>query len=189
MLVRPRSVQCLSYSGTAALRLQLVIGLTQPFDVLQEAYARRGAPWTFDAEAFVAAVRKIRLQGGASLPSFDHGVGDPVEGDILIDSQQHAVVLVEGNYLLLESEPWVHLRELFDDTWFVDCPLDTAMQRVFERQTAIGLAPDVSRGRIAGNDRPNGELIDASKGAARVLVPSNIPFANGAPSDESIDCS
>lgn len=156
--------------------------------MLQEAYARRGAHWTFDAEAFVAAIRRIRQTGSAFLPSFDHGVGDPIEDDILIDSKHHAVVLVEGNYLFLDSEPWVHLRELFDDAWFVECPLDTAMQRVFARQTAIGLAPEVSRGRIAGNDRPNGELIDASKGAARVLVPSSIPFANGALSDGDIDC-
>eukprot|EP00878_Enallax_costatus_P030854 GHUV01033654.1.p1 GENE.GHUV01033654.1~~GHUV01033654.1.p1 ORF type:complete len:173 (+),score=31.55 GHUV01033654.1:615-1133(+) len=154
----------------------------------QEAYARRGAPWTFDAEAFVAALQRLRQTGRASLPSFDHGVGDPVEDDIIIDSTRHALVIVEGNYLYLDTQPWMQLRDLFDDTWFVDCPLDLAMQRVFERQTAIGLAPEVSRGRIAGNDRPNGELIDASKGAARVVVPSSIPFASGAAGGGSMDC-
>jgi hypothetical protein len=61
---------------------------------LQEAYARRGAPWTFDAQAFVDAIRCIKQQGRVLLPSFDHGVGDPVEGDILIDAAQHGVVLV-----------------------------------------------------------------------------------------------
>lgn len=47
-------------------------------------------------------------------------------------------------------------------------------------QVGIGLPPEESRKRIAGNDRPNGELINASKGAARVLVPSNVPFAQQA---------
>ncbi len=46
----------------------------------------------------------------------------------------HHIVLVEGNYLLLEEQPWRQLRELFDDTWFADCPVDTAMDRVFQRQ-------------------------------------------------------
>ena len=36
------------------------------------------------------------------LPSFDHGVGDPVEGDIVV-GPDHRLVLVEGNYLLLGS--------------------------------------------------------------------------------------
>jgi pantothenate kinase len=62
--------------------------------VPQEAHARRGAPWTFDAEAFVAAVRRISEAGAAVLPSFDHGVGDPKAGDIRIDSSTHRIVLV-----------------------------------------------------------------------------------------------
>jgi len=41
-----------------------------------EAYARRGAHWTFDAAAFVDCVRRIRQEGSALVPSFDHGVGD-----------------------------------------------------------------------------------------------------------------
>ena len=31
-----------------------------------EAHARRGAPWTFDADAFVSAIRHIRAAGGRS---------------------------------------------------------------------------------------------------------------------------
>ena len=67
------------------------------------------------------------------------------------------------------------MRALFDESWFIDCDVDTAMNRVFERQGAIGLEPGVSKGRIAGNDRPNAELIATTKGAATVLVPS-VPF-------------
>jgi hypothetical protein len=39
-------------------------------------------------------VRRLREHGAAVLPSFDHGVGDPVPEDIAIDSTRHAVVLV-----------------------------------------------------------------------------------------------
>eukprot|EP00879_Flechtneria_rotunda_P016976 GHRR01017772.1.p1 GENE.GHRR01017772.1~~GHRR01017772.1.p1 ORF type:complete len:166 (+),score=43.23 GHRR01017772.1:1837-2334(+) len=142
----------------------------------QEAYASRGAPWTFDAEAFVAAAQQIKQTGKASLPSFDHSVGDPTEEDIHTDSGQHAVVIIEGNYLFLDTQPWVQLRDLFTDMWFVECPIDIAMQRVFDRQVAIGLQPEVSKQRIAGNDRPNAELVNASKAPARVVVPSTVPF-------------
>lgn len=143
----------------------------------QEAHARRGAHWTFDARAFVDCVRRVRAEGQAAVPSFDHAVGDPVEGDIRVLTS-HRVVLVEGNYVLLDGAPWDELRRggLLDDTWFVDVPLDVAMERVFRRQTAIGLAPEVSRGRIAGNDRPNAELVLGSRCNARVVVPSDVPF-------------
>ena len=50
------------------------------------------------------------------------------------------------------------------------------MARVFDRQVQIGLAPEISRARIAGNDRPNAELVAATKGAARVVAPSVTPL-------------
>lgn len=74
--------------------------------VMQEAYARRGAPWTFDGRAFVEAIRRIKQQGKAMLPSFDHGVGDPIEDDILIDTQQHSVVLVSAAHLVYSRICW-----------------------------------------------------------------------------------
>lgn len=83
---------------------------------------------------------------------------------------------VEGNYLFLDDEPWCELQQLLDECWFVDIDLDTAMQRVFERQTAIGVTPEQSRVRIATNDRPNGELVRATRHNAQVVVPSDVPF-------------
>jgi pantothenate kinase len=144
----------------------------------QEAYDRRGCPWTFDAEAFVRCVKKAKAfcVEPLSVPSFDHAAGDPCEGDIRIEVH-HSIVLVEGNYVLLDEEPWAALkRDHFDDTWFVDIDIDVAMERVFERQVAIGLEPETSRARIKGNDRLNADLIMRSKAAAKVIVPSSIPF-------------
>mmetsp|Transcript_23524 Transcript_23524/g.51628 ORF Transcript_23524/g.51628 Transcript_23524/m.51628 type:complete len:288 (+) Transcript_23524:173-1036(+) len=142
----------------------------------KEAYARRGAHWTFDAEAFVRCVQQVRDTGCADVPSFDHAVGDPMQGDIKV-LPHHRVVLVEGNYVLLDIAPWDQLKQIFDDTWYVDVDIDVAMDRVFRRQTGNGLDPDVSRGRIRSNDRPNGELIAAaSRSRAAVLVPSSVPF-------------
>lgn len=142
----------------------------QQFEDPQAAFARRGAPWTFDAQAFVDCVRSIRELGDAEVPSFDHGVGDPVQGDIRV-LPSHRVVLVEGNYLLLDEPPWSQLLPLFDETWYVECDVDEAMSRVFARQTGHGVAPEVSRGRISGNDRPNAELVARTSARAERLVP------------------
>lgn len=65
--------------------------------------ARRGAPWTFDAAAFVAALSTLRTTGQLlDAPSFDHRLGDPVRGGASIGPDVVAVI-VEGNYLLIED--------------------------------------------------------------------------------------
>lgn len=136
-----------------------------------EAHARRGAHWTFNAQAYVRCIRQAKETGSASAPSFDHGVGDPVEGDIQV-APSHRLLLSEGNYLLLDLPPWDQLPALFDEIWFVDCDLEDAMRRVYARQTGHGVAPETSRARIAGNDRPNAELIAATRRQASLTVPS-----------------
>lgn len=45
------------------------------FEDPEEAFARRGAVWTFDAERFAATVLKIKQDGQGTVPSFDHGYG------------------------------------------------------------------------------------------------------------------
>ncbi|KAL4429348.1 hypothetical protein ABPG77_005122 [Micractinium sp. CCAP 211/92] len=142
----------------------------------QLAHARRGAEWTFDARAYHDCLATIKREGRGMAPSFDHGVGDPRPADIAVEPH-HRVVLSEGNYLLLPAEPWWQLQELLDDTWYIDCCLEEAMGRVFARQTGNGLAAEVSRWRIAANDRPNAEQIETTRCRAALVVPGNLPLA------------
>jgi pantothenate kinase len=43
---------------------------------------------------------QVRTRNEVLLPSFQHGVGDPVEDNIVV-ATHHTLVLVEGNYLLI----------------------------------------------------------------------------------------
>uniref|UniRef100_A0A1J3D2T5 Phosphoribulokinase/uridine kinase domain-containing protein n=1 Tax=Noccaea caerulescens TaxID=107243 RepID=A0A1J3D2T5_NOCCA len=137
----------------------------------KEAHARRGAPWTFDPALLLNCLKKLRNEGSVYVPSFDHGVGDPVEEDIFV-SLQHKVVIVEGNYVLLEDGSWKDISDMFDDKWFIDVNLDTAMQRVETRHISTGKPPDVAKWRVDYNDRPNAELIMKSKTNADLLIRS-----------------
>ena len=76
----------------------------------EHARARRGAPFTFDADAFVRCVRELRARGCGDVPTFDHAIHDPVPGGCRV-KRSHRVVLIEGNYLLLPDRPWVDLVE------------------------------------------------------------------------------
>ncbi|OEL31185.1 putative uridine kinase [Dichanthelium oligosanthes] len=137
----------------------------------KEAHARRGAPWTFNPSLFLKCLQTLRTEGSVYAPSFDHGVGDPVENDIFV-KPQHKIVIVEGNYLLLEEDAWREIRDLFDEKWFIDIDIDVSMQRVLRRHIATGKEPDVAAWRISYNDRPNAELIMESRKNADLVIRS-----------------
>ncbi|XP_058084980.1 putative uridine kinase C227.14 isoform X2 [Magnolia sinica] len=137
----------------------------------KEAHARRGAPWTFDPARLLRCLNTLRAQGSVYVPSFDHGVGDPVEDDIFV-SLQHEIVIVEGNYLFLDDGIWKEVSSVFDEKWFLEVDIDTAMQRVLKRHISTGKAPDIAKWRIEYNDRPNAELIMKSKGSADIVIRS-----------------
>ncbi|KAK1448772.1 short chain dehydrogenase [Colletotrichum melonis] len=79
-----------------------------------EAIARRGAPWTFDGQAVIDLVRQLRASAGLRpvlAPTFDHKVKDPVSDGFTVDADVQ-VCIVEGNYLLVDDEPWNQIADL-----------------------------------------------------------------------------
>lgn len=101
-----------------------------------ELIARRGAPWTFDAEGCVAAFTDARQNGNASLPIYSRVKSDPVsDGAQLHPSTK--IVLLEGNYLLAwDDERWAPLKtnRVFDETWYIACKsLEEQRERLVKR--------------------------------------------------------
>lgn len=123
-----------------------------------EAHNRRGAPFTFNAARFVNDIVAARHARKGCFPSFDHGTGDPVEDDIHL-TPGHQLVLVEGNYLLLDAEPWHQLRASLDETWFLDVDMATCKERVRQRFLATGRDEATAAFRVEYNDGPNAELV------------------------------
>lgn len=84
-----------------------------------ELLKRRGAPWTFNAQACIRAFREAREKGTAKLPIYDRSVSDPVPDSVCLE-RTHTIVLLEGNYLLAWDDPaWAPLQGIFDETWYV----------------------------------------------------------------------
>lgn len=128
------STQVLPQDGFHYYRSELA-----QFDDPEEAFRRRGAPFTFDAARFVATVRKLHGDGPVLAPLFDHAVKDPVQDDITIDADTD-VVLVEGNYVGLADEPWCQLEALVDELWLVQTSPDLVRERIVRRHLATGVA-------------------------------------------------
>jgi pantothenate kinase len=95
----------------------------QKFEDPETAFRRRGAPFTFDSHRFLELLRNLKqlpvtTAGEPELtllaPSFDHAVKDPVDDAIVVSSKTR-IVIIEGNYTLLNDEPWRQIAELVDD--------------------------------------------------------------------------
>ena len=136
------------------------------------AHARRGAPFTFNAARIVADLTKAKKLGIGSFPDFDHCTGDPIENAITLSDKTPQIVLVEGNYLLLNDAPWCQLREqVFDESWFLYVPLAESNRRVYQRHLKTGLTKEQAQLRVEQNDSRNAELITtvSTKNATKVI--------------------
>ncbi|KAF1846973.1 P-loop containing nucleoside triphosphate hydrolase protein [Cucurbitaria berberidis CBS 394.84] len=133
------------------------------------AFRRRGAPFTFDADAFVDLVRALKTTPVTTnhepelfilAPSFDHAIKDPVQDAITVSSRTR-LVIVEGNYTLLRQSPWNQVADAYDERWFVDAPVKLVKDRLAQRHLAAGIETSAlaAAQRAEENDIPNGELI------------------------------
>ncbi|OQE25219.1 hypothetical protein PENSTE_c006G08142 [Penicillium steckii] len=142
----------------------------------KEAHIRRGAPWTFDVSRFVNFMQKLRdwadntplirdaSQNNTShiltAPTFDHNAKDPVQDGISI-TPDSSIIIVEGNYLLLDEPGWRDLSRLCDYRVFVDTDLNEARDRTAKRHVNAGIEKTLEDGyrRVDSNDYLNGVSI------------------------------
>ena len=131
---------------------------------------RKGAPETFDYAGFAALLKRIRAgEPEVAIPVFDRSMELSRAGASIIGSGVK-FVLVEGNYLLLDEEPWSALSGLFDFSIFVDVPRGELERRLLERWRGHGKSDEDARAWIASNDLPNIERVLARRRQADLVV-------------------
>ncbi|PZO58934.1 MAG: nucleoside/nucleotide kinase family protein [Leifsonia xyli] len=108
-------------------------------------HGRKGAVDTFDADGYVALVRRlVAADTTVWAPDFDRRIDEPVAGSIAVPPTTRLVVS-EGNYLLDDTEPWAALGDLFTETWF--CAVDDGVRvdRLVGRHVRHGRDHDAAR--------------------------------------------
>lgn len=117
--------------------------------------SRKGAPETFDFAGLRVLLQRIRSgEADIAIPLFDRDMELSRAGAAVIGADVR-FVLVEGNYLLLEEDPWRGLVPLFDLTIFVDVDRDELERRLVDRWRKHGRDAKAARAWIDGNDLPN----------------------------------
>jgi pantothenate kinase len=115
---------------------------------------RKGAPDTFDAQGFFHLLRRLRVEDEVAIPLFDRDLEISRAGADIVTKDDRLLV-VEGNYLLLNEAPWPESAPLFDLTVWIDVPEAELDRRLTARWAHYGKTPEQARAWIDGNDMPN----------------------------------
>jgi len=132
---------------------------------------RKGAPDTFDVAAYVNQLAKIRAQDRQPItaPRYDRAASAPVPHAITIGPDV-ALVITEGNYLLLNESPWDTVRPLLDEVWFVEVADAVRVPRLIARHIEFGRSPEEAREWVWRSDEANAVIVATTRDRADVVV-------------------
>ena len=115
----------------------------------------KGAPVTFDLEKLLSAVRRVATGEICGWPAYDRLLHNPVEDAVTVDGD---IVLLEGNYLLLEEDGWRELAACADYTVSISAGEKLLRDRLIDRKIHTGVAEDAAVRFVDFSDMPNVRL-------------------------------
>jgi pantothenate kinase len=147
-------------------------GFHLPNDVLRERgqLGVKGAPETFDGLGFVDLVRRLRgAEGVIECPTFDRTIDEPVSHGVRL-GPEHTVVIVEGNYLLLDEVPWRELSSMLDAIAYLDVPDEVRTRRLIDRHVRFGRDRTEAAEFVRRSDGENARLVERDRARADVVI-------------------
>lgn len=132
---------------------------------------RKGAPDTFDVQAFVELLQLLKKRAGREVifPTFDREseTSIPGGGRVLPSA---TLVVVEGNYLLHPDDGWGEVKSYFDETWYLELNENVRKSRLVDRHIFFGKSPIEAATWVENSDEKNALLIGASRTLAGTVV-------------------
>ena len=123
--------------------------------------SRKGAPETFDVGGLQATLKRLTGTYRAedvAVPVFDRTIELSRASARIID-RNTCVLLVEGNYLLMNSGSWSHLGQYFDLTAMIACDESTLRARLLQRWLELNYSKAQAARKVESNDLPNARLV------------------------------
>ncbi|WP_315004365.1 nucleoside/nucleotide kinase family protein [uncultured Selenomonas sp.] len=122
----------------------------------------KGAPETFDVPALAAKLGAVRAER-VTFPVYDRRIHDVMPDAVTADAP---ILLVEGNWLLLDEEPWRDLRALADYSIRIDAAPELLRDRLIARKVQGGSTAEDAAAFYESSDAPNILRFAAHAGAA-----------------------
>ena len=115
----------------------------------------KGCPETF---AFEKLKQKLIACKSKNVlwPTYNRMLHDVEEDQIEVHAP---ILLIEGNYLLLDEEPWKELAAYCDASIFIDTSIEEIKRRLMQRKMMGGMAPHEALAFCESSDLPNARRI------------------------------
>ena len=113
----------------------------------------KGAPETYDFTRLRCMLHELQAGRDVAWPKYDRQLHDPVPDALPVIAT--GVLILEGNYLLLDEPGWRDLVPMADLTIFVECDDALGRERVLARATRGGRAYASAAQHYEFTDKPN----------------------------------
>ena len=121
----------------------------------QNLLPRKGSPETFDVMGLKSFLIRLANEPEVIVPIFDRSLELSRSSAVTI-SENKKIIIVEGNYLLLNSQPWNELNNYFDSRVMIHCEESVLEKRLIDRWKVFNLTQDQINQKVYENDLPNG---------------------------------
>ena len=118
----------------------------------------KGAPSTFDVRGFTKLISRLSTEPEIIFPKFDRDKDISIAGAGIV-SADCDVVMVEGNYLLLDAPLWRDLCKYWDFSVFLDVEPSIIRKRLLQRWLDQRLSLDQAKKRLENNDLVDLEIV------------------------------
>ncbi len=132
---------------------------------------RKGAIETFDGWGFLALLGRLKAETDHTVyaPSFDRAIEEPIAGEMAVEPETQ-LVIVEGNYLLVDDGPWSGVKALLSESWFCETPDEVRVSRLVVRHQIGGRSPEAALAWAETVDGKNALLIESTAPRADLVV-------------------
>jgi fructokinase len=125
----------------------------------------KGSPGTFDVRGLAELISRLGNEPEIIFPKFDRDKDLAIVGSGFV-SEECDLVLVEGNYLLLDAPFWRDLWKYWDFSVFLDVEPKLLQERLMQRWLDQGLSLDQAKKRVNDNDLVNLKTVVCSSSVA-----------------------
>jgi pantothenate kinase len=136
--------------------------------------SRKGSPATFDVGGLHHMLLRLRARDEAevAVPVFDRRLEISRAGARIVSAPMR-ILVIEGNYLLLNQEPWRQLAPLFDVTVMLRESRSSLEARLIQRWLCYGFSEAEARAKVLDNDLPNVDVVLEGSRKADFDIASN----------------
>lgn len=125
----------------------------------------KGAPCTFHVSKLEKNIIALKENQVCTWPIYDRMLHNPMEDAITVSRN---IVIIEGNYLLLNREPWQHLAQYADYTIRISAQQDQLLKRLIDRKMKSGNSYQQAYEFVYKSDLENVKLCQANSVPADV---------------------